>query len=816
MLTVELHPSARPPPGHRRAKGHFMTISMPSSKSAARAVAAATVAGLVLVAGGASAQTSPPGLPDEATGPRPGPAALYAPPAIAPQLENVAPWTADPILISGAQAYRGGEWMYQDFLFDDHGATGVDDPESPWGVGSHLYSPTGGTFTYPLDSSYAHNAADLVEMRIRPLADATAIRVTLNTLIDPELVAFTVALGDGPGATWPNGAGATSPADVFVTFHGGTATLTDAVTGLAIEPAASAAVDLVRRQVDLRIPTAAWDPGRDTHHVTIGVGLWDAANDSYLAADPLPATATTPGGGSLIGSSLVNVGPRLDEPTPLLAGVTMADTAAGAKALAPWWRERQQSQQLLLGDLSPFGADVDFGALMDGVDDDSGVPTSGPMDRILASRYEFGQGLEPDRVCFSISGGENLGADCMGRFVGQLQQYAIYVPEGTPPANGWGMTLLLHSLSANHNQYLGTKNQTQLGERGSGSIVVTPEARGPDGFYAGIPEANTFEVWADAARHYPVDPTWASVSGYSMGGFGTYRMLARWPDLFASGFSVVGEPGSVEDQLASMSNHTFLSWNSAADELVNINTSEAAYAGLVEAGIDTIHDLYLTADHLTLAGNDEYQPGADFLGEARADRSPPTVTFVVDPREDSLDVVADHAYWLSELSVRDAEAAPIGTIEVHSAAFGVGRTTASEGAPGAGALTGGNTPALAFAERTIMRTEAAAEPTADRIEVTATNISRVVVDPVRARVTCGADVVVDSDGPIEVVLAGCPATPATAAPSTAPANGSDPAAAPAAVATTGSAGPLPTTGGGLALLSLATLALGAVASRRRE
>lgn len=48
-------------------------------------------------------------LPSVASGPRPGPDALYAPPPQAPQLENAPPWTAEPILVSGASAYRAGD-----------------------------------------------------------------------------------------------------------------------------------------------------------------------------------------------------------------------------------------------------------------------------------------------------------------------------------------------------------------------------------------------------------------------------------------------------------------------------------------------------------------------------------------------------------------------------------------------------------------------------------------------------------------------------------------------------------------------------------
>src|SRR5436190_20031821 len=83
-------------------------------------------------------------------GPKPGPSILYAPPATAPQLTNAGSWHAPPILVSGASAYRDGEFLYQDFLYDDQGA--------------------GNGYTYPKASAYEGNAADFVEVRLRPLA----------------------------------------------------------------------------------------------------------------------------------------------------------------------------------------------------------------------------------------------------------------------------------------------------------------------------------------------------------------------------------------------------------------------------------------------------------------------------------------------------------------------------------------------------------------------------------------------------------------------------------------------------------------------
>ena len=44
---------------------------------------------------------------------------------------------------------------------------------------------------------------------------------------------------------------------------------------------------------------------------------------------------------------------------------------------------------------------------------------------------------------------------------------------------------------------------------------------------------------------------------------------------------------------------------------------------------------------------------------------------------------------------------------------------------------------------------------ADRIDINATNVSSVTIDPKRAGVTCNVDLRVTSDGPIDINLAGC-------------------------------------------------------------
>jgi hypothetical protein len=124
-------------------------------------------------------------------------------PVTAPQLQNASLFDARPILISGTSAYRQGEFLYQDFIYDDHGAQASsrapNDPRS----GTDSFSAPNGTYIYPTDPAYAGNAADFVELRVKPRPSATAFRITLNTLTDPESVGITIAIGGDPGAPVP-------------------------------------------------------------------------------------------------------------------------------------------------------------------------------------------------------------------------------------------------------------------------------------------------------------------------------------------------------------------------------------------------------------------------------------------------------------------------------------------------------------------------------------------------------------------------------------------------------------------------------------
>ena len=692
--------------------------------------------------------------------PRPGPELLYLKRPVAPQLTNRRPWRAKPILISGATAYRKGEFLYQDFLYDDTGARLASDPGDPRTAGN-LFSKPNGTYTYPTAEDYASNAADLVEMRVKRLRRATAFRVTLNTLKDPALVAFSIAIGgrEGELQDFPFGANVRAPADLFLTVHPDGDSMVGELTpagGSDTSAKFPAKVDLGRRQIDVRVPRRAWNPRRRRVRLAAGVGLWDADAGQYLTPGPA-ADGSTPGG-STSGNpaAFFNVAFRRDEPFP-----SPTDNA-DAVINGAWWRDRAQGNALATGNITEFSAMVSFRKLAKRKRDNSEVPKTGAMNRIYGSRYELSQGAD-----FSVSCFPGDSATCAGQYQGRLQPYAIYIPKKPMPKRGYGLTLLLHSLSANYNQYLGTRNQSQFGERAGGSIVITPEARGPDEFYENYGAADVFDVWSDVARRFKLDPDWTVLTGYSMGGIGSFKLGAQFPDLFARIQPTVGDEGTT-DVLASLRNVPVLMWNTHGDELVNnLSFQETAdaldalgYRYELNAFQPCVHAACSPAfpNHLQLAINDWYQPPADFLGPVRVERNPAHVTYVLYPARNhpELKLAGDHAYWVSGLKLRDGTEQ--GQIDVLSHGFGVGDPEVGDTERGTGTLEGGNLGSLLYTSQKRTWGEPPEQPKENRLHVVATGIASAAIDVRRARVDCDVSVEIESDGPIAIDLRGCDRT----------------------------------------------------------
>ena len=108
----------------------------------------------------------------------------------------------------GTSRFAGGALFWTDFLYDDHGATGVLVDIPTGGL-----VPPRGTYVYP-DGPAARNGADIFRVAVGLTETDTWWRVDWNTLLDPSvpIALFTFDTDRGQAATdqWPAGAGVRS------------------------------------------------------------------------------------------------------------------------------------------------------------------------------------------------------------------------------------------------------------------------------------------------------------------------------------------------------------------------------------------------------------------------------------------------------------------------------------------------------------------------------------------------------------------------------------------------------------------------------
>src|SRR5437867_291297 len=301
---------------------------------------------------GSRAASGTSSLPSVTSGARPGPDVLYAPPPAAPQLENRdARFKAPPLLVSGSEAYADGEYLYQDFLYDDYGS----DTD---GSGGTPLSPKRGDIEYPTDRSrYGGNAADIVEFRVAASPDSVAYRITLNTLLAPDSTIVAIAFDTDHNAltgvsTLPRDPGAPFPGTDEAIFTWGTGAEHVRFSPLPVTTSVQVSTDLEANQITVTVPRSVSNPS-GLWRTTVAAGLYDPATGGWLRPGS-SATATAPGGAGPLDpapSGIFNLAFRFDE--PVMSSDTPADTN---QALA--LRNKQPTQ---------YSHDINFGALAAGV-----------------------------------------------------------------------------------------------------------------------------------------------------------------------------------------------------------------------------------------------------------------------------------------------------------------------------------------------------------------------------------------------------------------------------------------------------------------
>jgi dienelactone hydrolase len=315
----------------------------------------------------------------------------------------------------------------------------------------------------------------------------------------------------------------------------------------------------------------------------------------------------------------------------------------------------------------------------------------------------------------------------------------------------------------------GQINQPGMQQRfgdGLNRVLVVPEARGPNGYGSDISERDLLDVMSDVEHSYPIDTRKVFSSGYSQGGYITYRMAMLYPDRFAgftswvgfTGDDVNGTPiqggpvsaragavGNMLDYVGNLRNVPGSMLFSGEDELVQVPSSTAMQRAF--AATDNVYTWWMhnPADHFTYALLDNWAKEAAYSGGQTLVTRPLRITYRTDPMLDApqYGIRHDRAYWVSDIRTRAAGA---GTVDLGDYGCGgtVPVTTTGNGA-------GTDPVPWVSAYRTVTgHRSVAATP---EITGALTNIRSVVID---AGDTClsgkPVDIDITTDGPAVVAL----------------------------------------------------------------
>jgi dienelactone hydrolase len=555
-------------------------------------------------------------------------------------------------MVCGSDAYVEGEYIYQDYIYDDYGANTddvdrLDNPEpSPT-----ENNPMTGDLVYPTDSeTYRQNAADLLEFRATTVPDGIKYRITLNTMVEPDTVGIAIGInktGDTSTGTDHCGynIGTLGPLglDHILVAWGAGAKLDDE----KLDPR-NYKFDTKRNQIEITLPL---DPEDQTWRHYLGVGLFDPENKAFKEIQNQPDESTPGGANDSNPPPFFNIGFRFDEPfgsphpdaETAKKQINEAENSQGQGFIGHGnLRDHRQAKALESRDISEFYADINFGKLRSGTTEKR-VPETGLINRLYVSRYDIGEGVD--------SSSDTL--------LNRIQPYTIYIPNDYNPSTKTPLSIHLHSLGSTYMEFAvrAPNIYRDLGEK-RGAIVLTPEARGPSGSYTDEAELDVFEAWADAAEHYNIDFDQVTLSGYSMGGFGTFRLASLYPDLFAKVFTVAGTAsdfysGVSEDLLVNLRHLPVMMWNGSNDELVPLPAYLTTAQTLDDLGYRYELDIFTGFDHFTFGFLDEWGRAADFLNDSTVTRSPSRISYRIIPEYDNVELNLKHdkAYWVSDLEV---------------------------------------------------------------------------------------------------------------------------------------------------------------------
>ena len=602
--------------------------------------------------------------------------------------------------LGGLAVYDRGEHIYSDFLFD---AWGADDGQDSLRYGinqglqqlyprverlDQLFQALGDQFGAPApvgasshygDSTDIRGPHDLTELRWAASAQGLNFYARLSRLTEDDAPVIVVLfdLDANVRADAPQLGLSNTRYDRMLVLQRDESQFVNLVTGESLATSGLSMQwmpqDFVNA-LELQFPWSMVDGQRDSLWLTVlsaqGVdNTGDGVFDHFVPA---------------------NVGYRYD-------ALDDGQTVMPCDPVAGIYNERAQAFDLYNANLDGYAVGLDLAGMRRGRTQ-QWQPTGGYYERIFSSHPSISH-EDPD------AWGYQDPSDPFEPYEQTLEQpYGLFLPQDYDPTKSYPLTLWLHYQGGMvHSAGAWSPRIVHQHGADNGSIVVTPRGRGSKSWYQGASHQDIWEVFADiagtavtAARGLPSDHAFAEqglasidqeriyLSGYSMGGYGTYMFGLMYPDLFAAAYSTSGVhfgsalPGGAH-LLENARHLPVVIHHGLIDELVPWVTIEPVALTLQELGYRHRMDTLPAYEHYTQAITDEWAEGTRYLARFSRPEAPRHITYKVVPElvrtinhnraslygagsRTQFDFRPDGAWWVDDIVVRDA-----GGCDVHAA-----------------------------------------------------------------------------------------------------------------------------------------------------
>ncbi len=168
--------------------------------------------------------------------------------------------------------------------------------------------------------------------------------------------------------------------------------------------------------------------------------------------------------------------------------------------------------------------------------------------------------------------------------------YTLSLPENFDPETPSPVVIALHYGGINQ-RHFGRGVLTGLiepGLRSLDAIIAAPDSPA-GGWTNDEAERMVLDLLDFLVERYPVDPDRIVISGYSLGGMGTWYLAARNPDRFSAAIPMAGAPRSVSDeQLRALVDMPLYAIHSLADDVVPIGPGREAVEKLRALGAQRV------------------------------------------------------------------------------------------------------------------------------------------------------------------------------------------------------------------------------------